>query len=170
MTDNDSIKTTQRSVLLAHPDMDKCSYFVKALATITCLVCFFANNFVILQQFISRKTILASHYRMEKELYFPSIVVCNFSAYKKSEMTTMDLDDYLENTFNLFDTLDLVSIRFFNNSENVLYNETHHSEDLKIESIYTFFRGRCYKFQYNKKVIIVLYNILLDRNFLYSNE
>ena len=155
MSDKCSVESTQRNPQFNHLNMDQiCNYVIKTLATIICLICFFANNYVILKQFISGKTIIASNYKLEEPLFFPAILICNFSAYKESEMPTIDLDDYVKNTFKLSDALD--SITLGDGDEDVLYNKTYRSENMKIESIYTYFRGHCFKFYLNKKVMTLL--------------
>ena len=145
--------------------MDKCNYVVNTLATLICLIGFFANNFVILKQFVTGKTFIASSFKAEEPLLFPAIVMCNFSAYKELEIQKIDLDDYFRNTFKLSDALESITF-YVNDLEVVLYNKTYRSESITIESIHTYYRGRCYKFHLKNKVITLFYNIWLQSNII----
>ena len=172
MTDKNSFKSTKNNPIFGNSNMDQCNYAFKTLATIICLICFFANNFIILKQFISGKTIIASNFKAEEPLFLPAILICNFSAYKEIEVPTIDLDHYFNNTFRLSTALGSITLVDIegqgNNDEAVLYNKTYRSENIKIESIYTYFRGHCYKFQFKKKVITFLYCLVIYQYHLYK--
>ena len=126
------------------------NYVLKFLATCACLILFFANSFLIFEEFLSGKTILASNYVEEKKLYFPIMIICSYSPYMESEMITVALSGYLNNTLKIEDVLESISMgRTFSSP---IYNNTHHSEILRISPIYTYYRGQCYAFKYKKKV------------------
>ena len=130
------------------------SYIMKFAAAVICFILFFANSFLIFEEFLSGKTILASNNKPEKSLYFPIIIICNLSAYKYSEMATLELNDYLNNTFVIEDVLESITLGDARNPVQI-YNKTYRSEILSISSLYTYYRGHCYKFIYNEKVSIL---------------
>ena len=130
------------------------SYIIKFVAAVICFILFFANSFLIFEEFLSGKTILASNNKPEKSLYFPIIIICNLSAYKYSEMATLELNDYLNNTFVIEDVLESITLGDARNPVQI-YNKTYRSEILSISSLYTYYRGHCYKFIYNAKVSIL---------------
>ena len=128
--------------------------FIKIVATLICLILFFANSFLIFKQCISGKTIILSDFNMEKErILFPLIVICNYSAYKNSEIDTLSLDEYRSNTLNIDDILDEVYLGFSDNITS-LNISTLRSEHLSISPIFTYFRGRCYGYRFRKEVVI----------------
>ena len=131
----------------------KCDQFVRIVATIICLILFFANSFVIFKQCISGKTIVFSDFNVkEDEIYFPLIVICNYSAYKNPNLAELSLDEYRRNTLDINEILDSVYLGFLNNYTDII-NETFHSENIKVWPILTYYRGSCYGYKYKKKVI-----------------
>ena len=138
--------------------MEKWSTLLKSIAAVTCLACFFANNFVIFKQFASHKTVTGSHYKLDKELLLPVIIICNGSGFKNPKVSTVDLDDYLNNTFELSDVLisiisgEGVGVMSPSDDEH-LYNSTYKDNLIHIDSFLTYYRGRCYSVEYKKPVI-----------------
>ena len=131
----------------------KCDQFVRIVATFVCLILFFANSFVIFKQCISGRTIVFSDFNeKEDQIYFPLIVICNYSAYKNTELAKLNLDNYRRNTLEINEILDSVYLGFLYNHTDLI-NETFHSEDLKVWPILTYYRGSCYCYKYKKKVI-----------------
>ena len=130
-----------------------------------CLTAFLWNSFVIINEFVEDKTIISSDIIEKDLLQLPTIVICNASAYKSKEIKSFSLENYLNNTIKLTDFL--VSVRdlgnndgdavCINNEKNgiELYtaNSNRKPSTFKVESIYSLYRGHCFAFTYNKKVI-----------------
>ena len=139
--------------------MEKWSYLIKTIAAVTCLACFFANNFVLFKQFASHKTVTASSYINQKKLLLPVIIICNGSAFKNPKVSTVDLDDYLNNTFKITDAL--VSITSGEGSgvlspsddQRSLYNSTYKDKNIHIDQFFTYYRGHCYSVEYKTPVM-----------------
>ena len=145
ITENAPIKETWRP--------RKLDGFVKIVATIICLILFFANSFVIFQQCISGKTIVFSDFNFEQDkIHFPLIVICNYSSYKNTELTRLSANDYRRNTLDIEMILDSVTLGYLSNYT-YLMNDTFHSTSLSVWPISTFYRGRCYSYKFQKKVV-----------------
>ena len=163
MADKRIINSGQNNVLWEKIGMEKCSCLIKTIAVITCLALFFVNNFVIFQQFASRKSVTAMNYKYQPTLLLPVIIICNGSAYKNPRMSSVDLEYYLNNTFKLFDALDSITSGEEGGSsgqpdeELVLYNSTYKSKFIHIDSIFTYYRGHCYSVKYRNKVMSNIY-------------
>jgi len=127
------------------------NYVIKFLATSACLIFFFANSYLIFEEFASGKTILASKFMEKQSVYFPIMIICSYSPYRESEMATLALSDYLNNTLKIEDILESISVGDARSSS-LIYNNTYHSEILGVSPIYTYYRGICYAFKYKKKV------------------
>ena len=127
--------------------------FVRIVATIICLILFFANSFVIFQQCISGKTIVFSDFNFEQDkIHFPLIVICNYSSYKNTELTRLNVNDYRRNTLDIEMILDSVTLGYLSNYT-YLMNDTFHSTSLSVWPISTFYRGRCYSYKFQKEVV-----------------
>jgi hypothetical protein len=127
------------------------NYVLKFLATSACLMFFFANSFLIFEEFASGKTILASNYMKKQRVHFPIMVICSYSAYRESEMDKLGLSDYLNNTLKIEDVLESISVGDARSSYPI-YNDTYHSGNLSVSPIYTYYRGQCFAFKYKLKV------------------
>lgn len=129
---------------------------LKTLTAIICLIGFFANNFAILKQFASGKTILSINLKESEALYLPAIVICNFSAYIESKRASVGVDDYLNNTLKLSNIL--LSVTFDDKYEkNPLYPKRKISDNLTVESVYSYYRGHCYLVRYSRMVRKLFY-------------
>ena len=89
---------------------------------------------------------MADNIRYEEKLLFPLIVLCNTSAFKNSEVPTMDLEYYNNITFKLSDAL--ISIE--SNGEEggldqksgmpeIVYNSSYTSEFIHIERFNAYY-------------------------------
>ena len=156
MNKENKVKSTENVLTMESLPRSKWDIFVKVVATIICLILFFANSFFIFKQVISGKTIILSDFNSEEErILFPLIVICNYSAYKNSKFETLSLDEYRRNTLDIEDVLEEVYLGF-SDSDNISYLNisTNRSENLRIRPISTYFRGRCYGYQFRKKVTL----------------
>ena len=141
--------------------MDKLKYVIKTLAAILCITLFLVNNYVIFNQFASGKTIVCSNIKYEEKLSFPTFVICNASAFKNPKVLTVDLEEYLKDTFKLSDTLISITVAGGYGSsdkpinDEILYNATQISPHIQIESVHTLYRGHCYRVEYQKKVMYI---------------
>ena len=133
---------------------DKFTFILKSLVIIVCLGLFFANSYAIFTKFASKNTIIASNTVHESRLLLPAIVLCNARGYKNPELSNVDFKEYINNTVELSDILISVSSHYGNSYESpsIQYNITYKSQELNVDPILTYFRGRCYKFTYSRQV------------------
>ena len=138
---------------------EKSSLAIKSCAALICVALFIANSYVIFKQFASHNTILAAKYIEEETLRFPTLIICNASAYKNPKFPDFRLDSYLNNTIALSDFLIAITQPDKNGeagvieNEVILYNNTYSSVNITIEAIRSYYRGNCFKVEYRKKVI-----------------
>ena len=128
----------------------KIDALVRIVATIICLILFFANSYVIFQQCISGKTIVFSDFNFEQDqIHFPLIVICNYSSYKNTELTRLNVNDYRRNTLDIEMILDSVTLGYLSNYT-YLMNDTFHSTSLSVWPISTLH----YKFSFSFRDLI----------------
>ena len=138
---------------------EKSSLAIKSCAALICVALFIANSYVIFKQFASHNTILAAKFVEEDKLRFPTLIICNASAYKNPKFPDFRLDSYLNNTIALSDFLITITQPDKNGeagiieNEVILYNSTYCSDNITIEAIRSEYRGNCFKVEYKKKVI-----------------
>ena len=138
---------------------EKSSLVIKSCAAFICVALFIANSYVIFKQFASHNTILATNYIEEEKLRFPTLIICNASAYKNPKFRDFSLESYLNNTISLSDFLIAITQPDKNGesgvieNEVILYNSTYCSDNITIEAIRSEYRGNCFKVEYKKKVI-----------------
>ena len=127
---------------------------MKSLVLIICLGLFFANSYAIFTKFASKNTIIASNTIHESKLLLPAIVLCNASGYKNPELSNVDFKEYINNTVELSDILIAVYSYYGNSYQNpsILYNLTYKSQEINVNPVLTYIRGRCYKFTYSRQV------------------
>ena len=133
---------------------DKFTFIFKSLVVIICLGLFFANSYAIFTKFASKNTIIASNTIHEPRLLLPAIVLCNASGYKNPELSNVDFKGYISNTIELSDILIAVYLYHGNSYQypSILYNVTYKSQEINVDPILTYIRGRCYKFTYARQV------------------
>ena len=140
---------------------EKSSLAIKSSAAFICVALFIANSYVIFKQFASHNTILAANYIVEDTLKFPTLIICNASAYKNPEFPDFRLGSYLNNTIALSDFLIAITQPDKNKeagcmeNEVILYNNTYSSNNITVEAIRSYYRGNCFKVEYIKKVILI---------------
>ena len=138
---------------------EKSTLAIKLCAALICVALFIANSYVIFKQFASHNTILAAKFVEEDTLRFPTLIICNASAYKNPKFPDFRLDSYLNNTIALSDFLIAITQPDKNGeagvieNEKMLYNSTYSSVNITIEAIRSYYRGNCFKVEYRKKVI-----------------
>ena len=140
---------------------EKSSLAIKSCAALICVALFIANSYVIFKQFASHNTILAAKYIEEETLRFPTLIICNASAYKNPEFPDFRLGSYLNNTIALSDFLIAITQPDKNKeagcmeNEAILYNNTYSSNNITVEAIRSYYRGNCFKVEYIKKVMLI---------------
>ena len=158
MGGENDINVTQNVLTCEQLKMEKWGYMIKTFVAAVCLGLFFANNFVLIKEFASQRTIVATNYVERDLLHLPSITVCNASAYKKSRVPTVDLEYYLNNTFQLSNSLiSIVSGSSggavgTSDEDEILYNLTYKAPYIHIKSLYSYYRGHCYQIMYTRRV------------------
>ena len=133
-------------------------------------VCFFVgNSIVIFQHFIERKKVTSSEDIPNEALVPPAIFVCRELAFTDEMAPMAKLDDFLNNTLNLNysmyikgnDILMLLSnngvkqnptIKIGRNPAIANAPRSLYESYLRIEYVYSFSRGLCYKFLFLSKV------------------
>ena len=130
---------------------------LKMTIMLLCLVGFFFNSFIIFKRFIGNETVTSMKIQENKELYLPSITLCGFSGFKRivNRYSDLKLENYVNNTIDLNEML----ITAFDNEENnidpkdALEPNSNKSSIWKVITTYSLYRGRCYTFEYRKKVL-----------------
>ena len=149
-------KSNQKTLSLACMPLrrDDFTFILKSLVVIICLGLFFANSYAIFTKFTSKNTIIASNTIHESRLLLPAIVLCNGSGYKNPQLSNVDYKEYINNTVELSDLLIAVYSYYGNSHQNpsILYNLTYKSQEINVDPILTYIRGRCYKFTYARQV------------------
>ena len=139
----------------------KWNYLLKIFTIFVCSVFFFGNNFLIFKQFVSHKTYYASKLNYADKLMLPNIAICNSSAFKNPKVSTLDLDDFLNNTLQFSESIVSITHGFAGNYEpsniqKVLWNSTYRSKLFDIKPILSFYRGKCYIMSYKEEVFLIL--------------
>ena len=150
----------------------------KFVIFIIAVLFFVGNSIVIFQHFISRKKVTTSEDIPNEALVPPAIFVCREKAFTDEKTPMAKLDDFLNNTLNLnysmyskYDNIRLFNNGARNNPTIIIGNETItnapksvYARIFRIEYVYSFSRGLCYKFRFLSKVNI--YSLIDQRYYL----
>ena len=141
----------------------------KFVIFVTAVFFFVCNSIVIFQHFIARKKVSSSEDIPNEALIPPAIFICRELAFTDEMAPMAKLDDFLNNTLNLNysmyiksnDILMLLSnngvkknpmIQIGRNPTNANAPRSAYESYLRIEYVYSFSRGLCYKFLFLSKV------------------
>ena len=116
---------------------------LRFMVYMTCIILFVWNSIAIFRDFLNNPTIIStsvvkSHNR---RLEFPSILICNQSAFKQPVMVT-DYAGYKNNTLRLDDFL--VDMKFGKNIGAAVLDPKLTSIKGNIKEVLTAFHGTCY--------------------------
>ena len=122
---------------------DKIYSFLKFLIYVFCCVSFILNSYAIFKEYWSNPTIVSTKVEKSSDrlLDIPSILICNESAFKQSNVTP-DFLGYKNNTISLEEFLVDVKISF--DTQTGVLNITHQSISKNIKTIFTAFHGTCF--------------------------
>ena len=127
---------------------------------------------IVFKYFIAAKKVTSGEDISNESLVPPALFVCREVAFTDAMKDMANLDDFFDNTLNL--SYELQGANVFNlknngvkntpkieiyeylNTTYVLLNasESDYSTDFKIEHVYSYSRGLCYKFLFLRKVNI----------------
>ena len=112
---------------------------IKVFTILVCIGLFFWNTFSIFQEFVNKKTVVTSTEEPspDDKIEFPSIVVCNESAYINNS-GIFSVEAFLNRTLDPWEVI-----------HSLVPNEEHWS----FETIYTVYRGRCLVMTCERKVL-----------------
>ena len=144
------------------------SFKVVKIFTIFLLLGFFIwNSIVVFQNFISGKKVTSNEDKTNESLMPPAILVCRELAFTDPMKDIAELEDFLDNTLHLNYSMfnsrqDVVAL--FNHGvkdkptvdtlNDTIINATQsiYENHFKVEYIYSYSHGLCYKFLFLKKV------------------
>ena len=134
-------------------------FLLNVMAYLTCIICFVMNSYAVFQGFLSNPTIISTKVIKSPKgtLEFPSILICNETAFKVPVMVT-DYYGYKNNTLSLDDFL--VDIKMARNVKESILNTKLVSLKGAIKEISTMFHGTC--FLYQEKLQVGTISILSD--------
>ena len=128
---------------------------IKLLTIILCVIGCMINSLAIFRQFAENKTITSLNEEQHPKIHFPSITLCNRTAFKQ-RITSIDglkMKNFLNNTINIYDLITSVlydkDYLWINESSNGKYFK---SDTWNIRTVYTRFQGRCFTIEYLKQV------------------
>ena len=128
---------------------------IKLLTIILCVIGCMINCLAIFRQFAENKTITSLNEEQHSKIDFPSITLCNRTAFKQ-RITSIDglkMKNFLNNTINIYDLISQVhydrDYLWINESSN---GEYFKSDTWSIKTVYTRFQGRCFTIEYLKQV------------------
>ena len=149
------------------------SFKVLKIVTVIMLIGLFIwNSIIVFKYFIAAKKVTSGEDISNESLVPPALFVCREVAFTDAMKDMANLDDFFDNTLNL--SYELQGANVFNlknngvkntpkieiyeylNTTYVLLNasESDYSTDFKIEHVYSYSRGLCYKFLFLRKVNI----------------
>ena len=151
---------------MSYHELFKLGKFVIFIIAVFLFIC---NSTVIFQHFIARKKVTSSEDIPNEALVPPAIFVCRELAFTAEMAPMVKLEDFLNNTLNLNysmyikgnDILMLVSnngvkknptIQIGRNPTIANAPRSLYESYFRIEYVYSFSRGLCYKFLFLSKV------------------
>ena len=124
---------------------------IKLSTIILCVISCMINSLAIFRQFAENKTITSFNEENHSKIHFPSITLCNRTAFKQ-RITSIDglkMKNFLNNTINIYDLITRVhydkDFLWINESFN---GESFKSDTWNIRTVYTRFQGRCFTIEY----------------------
>ena len=158
------------------PGWVKC---LKLVTTITCIIGFALNSMVIFRHFVEDKTITSINKELHHDIYFPSMTLCNDTAFKTriASFDGLQIDNFKNNTIvlkdliwgvystsndDIFENLVCVDHEMYCNAISgkfIEFNENYNSDIWHISTIYSQYRGRCYTIEYRKPVSISIITV-----------
>ena len=80
---------------------------LKLVTTIACIIGFALNSMVIIRHFVEDKTITSINKELHHEIYFPSITLCNDTAFKTriTSLNGLQINSFKNNTILLKDLI-----------------------------------------------------------------
>ena len=122
---------------------DRFYSMLSVLVHIACIILFVMNSYAIFRDFMSNPTIISTKAMKSanKLIEFPSILICNESAFKTSALVT-DYEGYKNNTIRLDDFL--VEMKFGRDLGRAVLEAKLKSIKAKIQEVFTAFHGACF--------------------------
>ena len=140
---------------------------IKSITVIVLIGLFAWNSSIVFNYFIAAKKVTSSEDKSNDALVPPEIFVCREVAFTDDRKDISELDDFFDNTLHLsykiynaeYDYLINNGVK--NDPTLVTYSETivnasksDYEDRFKVEHVYSFSRGLCYKFLFIQKVNI----------------
>ena len=131
---------------------------VKTLTIILCITAFVLNSLASFKHFIEHETITTIDIKSEKRLPLSSITICGDTGFKKenNNRSGLEIEQYLNNTFSLNDIIDCIKedgqLYCADFNTNSAACDCVDISELKVSTIYSGYRGRCYTIEYPKEV------------------
>ena len=154
-------------------------YCLKLVTTIACIIGFALNSMVIFRHFVEDKTITSINKELHHDIYFPSLTLCNDTAFKRRVVSFdgLQIDNFENNTIvlkdliwgvystsndDIYENLLCINDEMYCNAINgkfVEFKEYYESDIWHISTIYSQYRGRCYTIEYRKPVSISIISV-----------
>ena len=146
---------------------------IKIITVIVLIGLFALNSAIVFNYFIAEKKVTSSEDQTNDALVPPEIFICREVAFTDDMKEMAELDDFFNNTLHLNYSLGDAEFNYLTNngvkndptlitiSETIVNASRSVYEDrFKVEHVYSYSRGLCYKFLYLREVNIICFNIL----------
>ena len=155
---------------------------IKIITVVVLFGLFIWNSTIVFKYFIAGKKVTSSEDKSQDGLIPPSLFVCREVAFTDDTKDMAELDNFFDNTLYLrYEMYDDLAYLQNNGTKNeplfldknyethvigVNASESVYEEHFKVEHVYSYSRGLCYKFMYLKKVKVenqtIIYMLIIS--------
>ena len=141
---------------------------IKIITVIVLFVLFIWNSVIVFKYFIAGKKVTSSEDKTSDALIPPALFICREVAFTNDTKDMAELDNFLNNTlylyYGMYDDYNALYANGSRNDPTFIGDKTYligvnatksvYEDSFKVEYVYSYSRGLCYKFMFLKKVKI----------------